>query len=66
MQALQTERSETIAFRVSESEKHLLKAAAACRGDVMSDWLRSVAKDAVRRELGELVTREAPSDDAQK
>ena len=54
MQAVQTERTETVAFRVSLMEKFLLQAAAARRGNVMSDWLRTATNDAVKREIEEL------------
>lgn len=50
-QAQRVDRSATIAFRTSEEEKHMVQAVAARRGCLPSEWLRTVLRDSLRREL---------------
>ena len=46
------DRQETVAFRVSEDRKHLIRAAAARHEMLPSDWLRVATEEALQREFG--------------
>lgn len=50
----QTRKRETVAFRVPEDRKHMMRAAAARRDEFLSDWLRRAADAQLRREIREL------------
>ena len=44
--------SATIAFRTSSTNRLLIAAAAAKRGELASEWLRRITASALRNELG--------------
>lgn len=50
----QTRKPETVAFRVPEDRKHMMRAAAARRDEFLSDWLRRAAEEQLRREIREM------------
>ena len=44
-------RNATLGFRCAESMVHMVRAAAARNGTLVSDWLREATETALRREL---------------
>ena len=55
------ERAQTVAFRVRADEKLLFQAAATRRGEILSDWLRQAARQALRRDLGIVSLSDSPT-----
>ena len=44
-------KAETVAFRVPADTKLMMQAVAVRRGEMLSDWLRRIANEALKREL---------------
>lgn len=51
----QTLRDQTVAFRTTQSRKHLIRAAAARRDTLPSEWLRTVVCEALAEEFGDSI-----------